>query len=47
MGSEGVSAVASRDDDLIDTAVFYLGVVLAILGIASAGCAILKAILFK
>ena len=47
MGSEGVSAVASRDNDLIDAAVFYLGVVLAIIGIASAGCAILKAMLFK
>ena len=47
MGSEGVITVASRDDDLIDTAVFYLGVVLAILGIASAGCAIVKAMLFK
>ena len=39
--------VALRDDGLIDTAMFYLGVVLAILGIASAGCAIVRSMLFK
>ena len=39
--------MASRDDNLIDAVVFYFGVVLAILGIASAGCAIVKAMIFK
>ena len=39
--------MTSRDETLIDTVVFYFGVVLAILGIASAGCAIVKAMLFK
>ena len=36
-----------RDDDLIDTIVFYSGVVLAVLGIASAGFAVVKSMLFK
>ena len=47
MGSEGVITVASRDDSLIDAVMFYFGVVLAILGIACAGCAIVRSMLFK
>ena len=39
--------MAMRDDDLIDTIVFYSGVVLAILGIACAGFAVVKSMLFK
>ena len=39
--------MAARDDNAPDTILFYTGVVLAILGIASAGCAIVKAMLFK
>ena len=39
--------MAARNDNAPDTILFYTGVVLAILGIASAGCAIVKAMLFK
>lgn len=39
--------MAARNEDLIDTVVFYIGVVLAILGIACAGIAIVKSMLFK
>lgn len=39
--------MVSRDDDLIDTIVFYTGVVLAIVGIAGAGLAVVEGMLFK
>lgn len=39
--------MAAKDDNTPDTILFYAGIVLAILGIASAGCAIVKAMLFK
>ena len=39
--------MAARDDNTPDTILFYTGVVLAILGTASAGSAIVKAMLFK
>lgn len=39
--------MAARNEDLIDTVVFYIGVVLAVLGIACAGIAIVKSMLFK
>ena len=39
--------MAARNEDLIDTVVFYIGVVLAVLGIARAGIAIVKSMLFK
>lgn len=39
--------MAARNDNAPDTILFYTGVVLTILGIASAGCAIVKAMLFK
>lgn len=39
--------MASRNEDLIDTVVFYIGVVLAILGIALAGISIVRSMLFK
>lgn len=39
--------MAARDDNTPDTILFYTGVVLAILGIACAGAAISKGMLFK
>lgn len=39
--------MAARNEDLIDTVVFYIGVVLAILGIACAGVAIVKGMILK
>ena len=39
--------MAARNEDLIDTVVIYIGVVLAVLGIACAGIAIVKSMLFK
>ena len=39
--------MAARDDNTPDTILFYTGEVLAILGMASAGSAIVKAMLFK
>lgn len=39
--------MAARDDNMPDAILFYAGVVVAILGIASAGSAIVKAMLFK
>ena len=39
--------MAARDDNTPDTILFYTGVVLAILGISSAGSAIVEAMLFK
>lgn len=39
--------MAARDDNTPDTILFYTGVVLAILGIASAGVAVIRAMLMK
>ena len=39
--------MAAQNDDRIDPVVYYIGVVLAILGMACAGFAIAKGMLFK
>ena len=39
--------MAARDDNTPDTILFYTGVVLAILGIACAGVAVVRAMLMK
>ena len=39
--------MAMQDDNLIDKVVFYVGVFLAILGIAFAGVAVVRSMLFK
>ena len=39
--------MAARNEDMIDTVVFYIGVVLAVLGIALAGIAIVKGVISK
>lgn len=39
--------MAARDDNTPDTILFYTGVVLAILGMACAGVAVVRAILIK
>ena len=39
--------MAMRDESVTDAVLFYSGVVLAILGIAGAGAAVIKAMLMK
>ena len=39
--------MGTREDNTPDTILFYTGVVLAILGIAGAGVAVIRAILMK
>lgn len=39
--------MSSRDDNLIDTVIFYAGIVMAILGMVMAGVAVIKAMLLK
>lgn len=39
--------MATREDNTLDAVLFYTGVVLAILGIACAGVAVIRAMLMK
>lgn len=39
--------MSSRDDNPADTVIFYAGIVMAILGMAMAGAAVIKAIVLK
>ena len=39
--------MSSRDDNLLDTVIYYVGVVLAVLGMAMAGASLIKAMLLK
>lgn len=39
--------MSSRDDNLIDTVIYYAGVVSAVLGMAMAGASLIKAMLLK
>ena len=39
--------MSSRDDNLLDTVIYYAGVVLAVLGMAMAGASVIKAMLSK
>ena len=42
---EGV--MPSRDNNLVDTIIYYVGIVLGVLGMGMAGAAVLKAMLLK
>lgn len=39
--------MSSRDDNLLDTVIYYAGVVLAVLGMAMAGASLIKAMFLK
>ena len=39
--------MSSRDDNLIDTVIYYVGIVLGVLGMAMAGASLIKAMLLK
>ena len=39
--------MSSRDDNLLDTVIYYVGVVLAVLGMAMAGASLIKAMFLK
>ena len=39
--------MSSRDDNPIDTVILYAGIVMAILGMAMSGVAVIKAMLLK
>ena len=39
--------MSSRDDNLLDTVIYYAGVVLAVLGMAMSGASVIKAMLLK
>ena len=39
--------MSSRDDNLLDTVIYYAGVVLAVLGMAMASASLIKAMLLK
>ena len=39
--------MSSRDDNPVDTVILYVGIVMAILGMAMAGAAVIKAMVLK
>lgn len=39
--------MSSRDDNLVDKVVYYVGIVLGALGMAMAGASVIKAMLLK
>lgn len=39
--------MSSRDDNLLDTVIYYVGIVLGVLGIGLAGASLIKAMLLK
>lgn len=39
--------MSSRDDNIMDTVIYYAGIGMAILGIAMAGASVIKAMLLK
>ena len=39
--------MSSRDDNPVDAVIYYAGIVMAILGMAMAGVAVIKAMLLK
>lgn len=39
--------MSSRDDNIVDTVIYYVGIALAVLGMAMAGVSVIKAMLLK
>ena len=39
--------MSARDDNLLDTIIYYVGIVLGVLGMAMAGASVIKAMLLK
>lgn len=39
--------MSSRDDNLLDTVIYYVGIVLGVLGVILAGVSVIRAMLLK
>ena len=39
--------MSSKDDNIVDKVIYYAGIVMAVLGMAMAGAAVIKAMLLK